>query len=213
MTLSGVIDISVPLGPLTPAWPGSAGARVTMTKTMAAGHDSNVSRLDCDVHTGTHVDAPSHFLAGGATVDALPLDVLIGPAFVASLPEAPAVTPEVLSGLGLPSGTSRLLLRTGNSRLWSSGPTGFRTDFVALTAEAARWLVDRHVRLIGVDYLSVQRYGDGPLTHRTLLGAGIVIVEGLDLSGVAPGPYELICLPLRLAGAEGAPARAVLRRL
>jgi arylformamidase len=208
-----MIDISVPLGPLTPAWPGSAGIRLTRTKTLAAGDDSNSSRLDCDVHAGTHVDAPAHFLADGAEVDALPLDVLVGPAFVASLPEAQSVSAVDLSGLHLPQGTSRLLLKTRNSGLWSAHPGEFRTDYVALTADAAQWLVDRHVQLVGVDYLSVQRYGDSARTHQVLLAAGVVIVEGLDLSRVAAGPYELICLPLRLTGAEGAPARAVLRRL
>ena len=159
------------------------------------------------------MDAPAHFLADGAAVDALPLDVLVGPAFVASLPEAESVSAVDLAGLHLPQGTSRLLLKTRNSGLWSAHPGEFRTDYVALTADAAQWLVDRHVRLVGVDYLSVQRYGDSPRTHQLLLAAGVVIVEGLDLSRVAAGPYELICLPLRLTGAEGAPARAVLRRL
>ena len=209
--MTEVIDISVPLGPLLPTWPGSSGIRVTQTKSLAAGDDNTSSRLDCDVHAGTHVDAPAHFVAGGAPVDALPLDVLIGPAFVASLPEARAVTATDLAGLRLPKGTSRLLLRTANSALWSAHPGQFRRDYAALTADAAQWVVDHHVRLIGVDYLSVQRYGDDAQTHRILLSAGVVIVEGLDLSRVEPGTYELICLPLRLVGAEGAPARAVLR--
>lgn len=211
--MNSVIDISVPLGPLTPAWPGSTRLRLTRTKALAAGDDSNVSRLDCDVHTGTHVDAPAHFLPDGASVDALPLDVLIGPAFVAFLPEVASVSTADLAALRLPVGVSRLLLKTSNSALWSTGSGEFRKDFVALTPDAARWLVDRHIRLVGVDYLSVQRYGDGPQTHQVLLAAGVVIIEGLDLSRVQTGPYELVCLPLKLSGAEGAPARAVLRRL
>ena len=113
----------------------------------------------------------------------------------------------------LPNGTTRLLLHTRNSELWERGVTEFRKDFVALTSDAAQWLVDQGIRLIGVDYLSVHRYGDGPLTHQILLRAGIIIVEGLNLTDVAPGKYELICLPLRLDGADGAPARAVLRKL
>jgi arylformamidase len=180
---------------------------------MAKGDNNNVSRLECGVHTGTHVDAPWHFLEEGSTVERLPLDVMIGEAFVAYLPQADVVTAETLTGLALPTGTTRLLLRTRNSELWERGVTEFREDFVALTSDAVHWLVDQGIRLIGVDYLSVHRHGDGPLIHQILLRAGVVIVEGLNLAGVEPGKYELICLPLRLNGADGAPARAVLRRL
>ncbi len=208
-----MIDISVPLGPALPVWPGSASVRVSRTSSLAAGHDNTSSRLDCDVHAGTHVDAPAHYLPEGATVDELPLDVLIGPATVAGLPQARDISSADLSGLDLPPGTRRLLLKTSNSALWSDRPGVFCKDYAALTPDGAEWLVDHEIRLIGMDYLSIQRYGDGPHTHRILLGAGVVIVEGLDLSRVEPGQYELICLPLRLAGVEGAPARAVLRRL
>lgn len=180
---------------------------------LSAGDANNVSRLDCDVHIGTHVDAPWHFLEDGATVEQLPLDIMIGPATVAYLSEVSAVHASDLADLALPQGTKRLLLRTRNSELWAAGVTEFREDYVALAADAARWLVDQGIRLIGVDYLSVQRYKDSPLTHQILLVAGVIIIEGLNLANVQPGAYELICLPLRLVGADGAPARAVLRRL
>lgn len=180
---------------------------------LEAGNQANVSRLDCDVHVGTHVDAPWHFLKNGATVEQLPLDILIGPAIVAYLPGASAITASDLADLALPTGTKRLLLRTSNSELWAAGVTEFRTDYVALTADAARWVVDQSIYLIGVDYLSVQRYEDDPLTHQILLEAGVIILEGLNLAGVRPGVYELICLPIHLVGADGAPARVVLRRV
>ncbi len=182
-------------------------------RNMINGDKCNDSDLSCNLHTGTHVDAPLHFLADGADVTALALDTLIGPAVVAALPEVDVITADDLERLALPPHTRRLLLRTRNSESWSRGDREFHRDFVALTADAAHWVVARGIQLIGVDYLSVQRFHDGPETHITLLQAGVVILEGLNLSQVVPGDYELICLPLKLAGAEGAPARTVLRML
>jgi len=210
---SEIVDISVPLLPEMPVWPGDGGIRIVPVKRMATGDTNNLSRLDCAVHAGTHVDAPWHFLENGSTVEQLPLDAMIGEAFVAYLPEVDVITADTLARLALPEDTTRLLLHTRNSELWETGVSEFRKDFVALRSDAAQWLVDHGIRLIGVDYLSVHRYGDGPLTHQILLRAAIIIVEGLNLAGVAAGKYELICLPLRLNGADGAPARAVLRRL
>jgi arylformamidase len=206
-----IIDISVPLQPQMPIWPGSVGFQLLPTMRLEAGDPANVSRLDCDLHVGTHVDAPWHFVENGITVERLSLDILIGPAIVAYLPQVDAVTAGDLTDLGLPSGTKRLLLRTRNSDWWVAGVHEFRKDYVALTADAARWVVKQGIRLIGVDYLSVQRYDDSPLTHRILLEAGVIILEGLNLASVQPGTYELICLPLCLVGAEGAPSRAILR--
>lgn len=180
---------------------------------LEAGDPANVSRLDCDVHVGTHLDVPRHFLEDGATVEQVPLDILVGSAIVAHLPEVDSITASCLADLSLPPGTERFLLRTRNSEFWAAGVTEFRKDYVALTADAARWAVDQGIRLIGVDYLSVQRYDDSPLTHKIFLEAGVIILEGLNLAGVQPGAYELICLPIHLVGAEGAPARAVLRVL
>jgi arylformamidase len=196
-----------------PTWPDSVGLRLVRTMSLEAGDKANVSRLDCDVHMGTHVDAPWHFLKDGFTVDAMSLDVLIGPAVVGYLPDASVLTPSELADLNLPSSTKRLLLRTRNSELWAAGVTEFRKDYVALSAAAARWVVDRGIRLVGIDYLSVQCYEDNPLTHKILMKAGVIIVEGLNLIDVQPGLYELICLPIRLVGADGAPVRAVLREL
>ena len=206
-------DISLTLSPQLPRWPGSPPLELTRRRDMARGDHVNDSVLRCGVHGGTHVDAPVHFLADGADVTQLALDALIGPAVVAALPAVDAVTARELEGLSLPADTRRLLLRTRNSEGWRREEREFRADFVALTADAARWVVDRGLRLIGVDYLSVQRFRDDPQTHITLLQADVVILEGLNLAEVEPGAYELIALPLKLAGADGAPARAVLRTL
>ena len=211
--LADIIDITVPLQSDMPVWPGCAGIRVRPTMRLEEGDSANVSRLYCNLHTGTHVDAPKHFLQNGTTVEQLPLDILVGPSFVACLLGAVDVTPGNLTDLNLPPGVKRLLLRTRNSELWAAETTEFREDYVALTPEAAQWIVDHGISLIGVDYLSVQRYGDGSVTHQILLSAGTIILEGLNLSDVQPGLYELICLPLRLVNAEAAPARAILRRI
>jgi arylformamidase len=209
--MTTLVDISVPLRSTMPTWPGSVGLTLTQTQTIAGGADANVSRLDTDVHMGTHVDAPWHFLPDGATVEHMALGDLIGPAWVAYLPGIQAVTASDLNAAGIPAGTRRLLLHTDNSERWGT-ETEFHADFVALTADAARWIVDRGIRLIGNDYLSVQRFHDGPETHRLLLDAGVILLEGLNLAGVTAGCWELICLPLKLVGADGAPARAVLGR-
>ena len=169
--------------------------------------------LSCSVHTGTHIDAPSHYVQGGTTVDGVPLDVLIGPAFVGGLPGVNEVSRTDLEQLEVPKHAKRLLLRTRNSNLWAQEITEFMTDYVALTPEAAEWVVERGIRVIGVDYLSVQRFHDTePTTHRTLLEAGVIIIEGLNLAEVRSGLYQLICLPMKIAGADGAPARTVLVR-
>jgi arylformamidase len=211
--LEKIIDITVPLTTDMPIWPGFKGIRITPTMRMDEGDLYNASRLDLNLHTGTHVDAPRHFVQNGSTVEHLSLDVLIGPSYVAYLPDAADVMPHNLTDLNLPPGIERLLLRTRNSELWAAKTTEFKKDFVALTHEAAQWIVDKKIRLIGVDYLSVQRFADDSRTHQILLGADTVVLEGLNLSNVKTGFYELTCLPLRLVGAEAAPARAILRQI
>jgi len=208
-----IIDISVSLCEVMPVYPGNAGFKMSLVEAIAKGDAANVGAINTGVHNGTHVDAPWHFISDGPTVDKLDPEKLIGAAYVGYLPDLSMVTAQELTALNLPAGTTRLLLRTANSNLWAEGILEFQKDYVALTADAAQWVVDRGIQLIGVDYLSVQRFGDSPTTHQILLGAGIVVVEGLNLSGVQPGAYELICLPLKIAGADGAPARAVLRTL
>lgn len=195
-----------------PTWPSSVGMRLSRTLDMSAGDAVNVSRLDMDVHCGTHVEAPLHFLADGNALEAYPLDTFSGSAYVARLPDVTAISASELTELALPPGTERLLLRTANSDLWQS-PQPFRTDYIALLADAAEWIVERGIRLVGIDYLSIQRYDDDPETHRILMRAGVAILEGLNLSRVDAGTYHLNAFPLRIAGAEAAPVRAVLEPL
>ena len=193
-----IIDISIPIGPDTPVWPGDPPVLIEPVARVADGDAADVSRLALGTHTGTHVDPPAHFLPGTPTVDALPLDVLVGPVVVAGFPAGP-IDGEALETGAVAEGTTRLLLKTG-------GDSGL------LTPDGAHWLVERGVRLVGADTLSIEPETEDYPVHRILLGAGVVIVEGLDLSTVDPGAYQLVCLPLRIAGGDGAPARAVLIR-
>jgi arylformamidase len=206
-----LIDVSLGIGPDLLTWPGDPGVAVEHTARIARGDAANVSELRLGSHTGTHVDPPVHFLDGRPSIDELPLELFHGEAVVADLNAADAIGPTELERLRLPAGTERLLCRTRNSGLWSRRPVEFPEDYVAVTPDGARWLVERGVRLVGVDFLSVERDGppDFPV-HRTLLGNGTIIVEGLDLSGVEPGRYTFVCLPLRIVGGDGAPARAAL---
>ena len=157
------------------------------------------------------MDAPRHFFSEEPGVDNLALSVLVGPAQVATIEGVLRVTADLLTTLQLPEGVERLILKTDNSRLWTEQPTTFQPDYVALTHDAADWVVERGIKLIGIDYHSVQLFDDKvPYTHERLLGAGVVIVETLNLTGVAPGSYLLACLPVKITGADGAPARAIL---
>jgi len=203
-----LIDVSVALERPIPTWPGSRGHRTFRTMAIESGDAANVTQLEMDVHAGTHVESSLHFLAEGQPLASVPLGELVGPALVVEI-VGPAVTPALLEQAGIPSGTTRLLLKTTNSALWH-GDGAFDRHYVALTAEAARWLVEREVSVVGIDYLSVQRFEDTPETHRILMRAGITIIEGLDLTDASPGAYELVCLPLRLGQAEAAPARVIL---
>ncbi|HLG74405.1 MAG TPA: cyclase family protein [Chloroflexota bacterium] len=206
-----IIDISLPLSTDIPVWPGDPKLRLDRLKDLASGDGVTVSHLSMCVHTGTHIDAPAHFLEGGAYLRDLDLTPFIGPAQVVHIADVDAVTPEHLERLSLAASTERLLVRTRNSELWRAADKNFRSDFVAFTSEAAEWLAERRLQLVGIDYLSVQRFQDpAPTTHELLLGAGTVLLEGLNLMDVAPGRYQLCCLPLSIPEAEGAPARAVL---
>jgi arylformamidase len=211
--MSKMIDVSVPLSASMPVWPGSMGLRVFSYRRLEKGDSANVSYLECDIHVGTHVDAPLHFVKGGASIDEIPLDVLCGRALVVALSQRNAIKADDLAALSIPEDTKRLLLKTPNSELWKAGRQDFDPGYVALSADGAKWIVERGIHLVGIDCLSVQPYGDKPETHEILLGAGVPIIEGLNLADVIPGWYELICLPVKLIGTEGAPARVVLRPL
>ncbi len=206
-----IYDISLPILPGMPVWPGDPQVIMDRVGNMDEGADANVTHLSMSVHTGTHVDAPYHFMGGeAATVDLLSLKLLTGRAYVLHLPDIDLITADVLEQADIPPRTRRLLFRTRNSDHWGNPSHEFHTNFVAINSDGAQHLVDRGVKLVGVDYLSVAPYGDSTPTHRILLSAGMLIVEGLDLSGVSQGRYTLHCLPLKLVGCDGAPARAIL---
>ena len=207
-----VHDISLTLRGRMPVYPGEATPLLEPTSDMERGASYNVSRLTISTHTGTHIDAPRHFLRGGTPVDQIPVDVLVGPAFVVEMPVDQEITAADLEAAAIPLGAERILFKTRNSRLLDD--ENFRRDFVYLTLDAVHWLVERGVRLVAIDYLSVEQMDADPnIVHQTLLQAGMVIVEGADLRRVAPGPYLLACLPLKVEGDDGSPVRAVLVEL
>jgi arylformamidase len=208
--MKAIYDITLPISESLTVWPGDPPVHITHPLHLDKGDMATVSRLDMGAHTGTHVDAATHFIPGGSGVDALDLNLLVGPALVVHALEADALSAEVLAGLGIPHGTERVLFRTRNSDRWARGEKEFDRRFVAITEDGARWLIARDIRLVGVDYLSVAPFDDVAPTHRVLLGAGVIPVEGLNLSGVAQGVYQLACLPLKIVGSDGAPARAIL---
>ena len=205
-----IYDVSLSISESTIVWPGDPGVHIVQTSHLDRGDVSTVSRLDIGAHTGTHVDAPAHFIQGGAGVDSMDLSALVGLALVAEAREVDILTADVLAELAIPLGTERVLLRTRNSDLWTQNKDEFYEDFVAISEDGARWLVERGIRLIGVDYLSVGPFAGPAPTHRLLLEAGVILVEGLNLSSVRPGMYQFVCLPLKIVGADGAPARAIL---
>lgn len=208
-----MIDISIPLHEQSPIWPGSTGVHLDWTLRVERGEPSNLTRLDTDIHVGTHMEGGLHSFERGSSVDEIPLSACIGHAVVLYFPDADKIGKAELEQAGISAGTERILLRTKNSLLWAKGETVFHEDFVGLTTDGARYLVERGVRLVGNDYLSVAKFTDGPAVHDILLKAGITIIEGLNLHNVVPGEYQLVCLPISLPGREAAPARAVLLSL
>jgi len=202
-----ILDVSIPIRTRMPIYPANPGVALRRIDAIADGAVANVSAVDLGAHTGTHVDAPNHFLDGAGGVDTVALAPLIGPAVVV---DATAVDKTLdaaaVAAAGVPAGAERVLFKTRNSQLWEQDE--FSEDFVSFDASGARALLDAGVRLVGIDYLSI---GD-PGAHRALLGADVAVVEGLDLRAAEPGPYQLVCLPLKLVGSDGGPARAVLLR-
>jgi arylformamidase len=205
-----IYDISIPISNAMPVYPGDPPVRIEPQAQIAKGDMVNVSHLAFGNHTGTHVDPPLHFIPGGNTVDQLDLNVLCGPACVVDFTHIERViTANDFAGANLPNDVIRILCKTRNSHLWERAD--FQKGFVALDGDAAQWLVAHGVKLIGIDYLSIEPFGARePRVHLSLLGAGVIIVEGLNLHTIAPGTYTLICLPLKIKDGDGAPARAVL---
>jgi arylformamidase len=207
-----VHDVSAPLGPGLPSWPGQDALRRHLSTDVSQGDSASVSQLSLGAHTGTHVDAPCHFIPGAPGIEALMPDALVGPAMVVGLEHLRGpITAAALDAAGLPDGIERLLAKTANSG-WSAG-SSFRENFIAFEQSGAQWCLDRGMRLVGIDYLSIEPFGSGRIghpVHMDFLSAGVVIVEGLELARVAPGPYLLAALPLLIPGSDGAPARVVL---
>ncbi|HEX5889197.1 MAG TPA: cyclase family protein [Pyrinomonadaceae bacterium] len=211
-----IYDLSVPLSSALPTYPGDPGIQIQDWSKLANGDAANVSALSFGAHTGTHVDAPAHFLEGTRRVESLDLEVLIGEAEVVQVPEVLRVIDEEFVTANCAAGSKRILFKTRNSAFWTGDFTEFRTDFTYLTLQAAQVLVDLGVKLVGIDYLSIEKFNSKDHeVHHALLSREVIIVEGLNLAGVPAGKYELICLPLRLRSnlGDGAPARAVLRTI
>ncbi|MCX6604387.1 MAG: cyclase family protein [Acidobacteria bacterium] len=204
-------DISIPSFDGMVNWPGDARVDMKRVMSMADGAECNVTRLNMSVHTGTHMDAPGHFIADGVTMEAWPPESTIGRCRVIEIMDPTSVTAAELAPHDLQAG-ERVLFKTENSRQRRLAEPVFFEPFVYVAEDAAKLMVEKGVRAVGVDYLSVGGFfKDGTETHVALLGAGVWVIEGLDLSSVAPGEYELNCVPLKLVGADGAPCRALLR--
>jgi arylformamidase len=205
-----LLDVTVPLRDSIPTFPGNPEFAFEPIKRIAEGGSSNVSRLVMGTHTGTHVDAPKHFIDDGASIDELALNLLIGRARVIEIGKRGPITADDLAAAGLREDL-RVLLRTPNSALWNS--SAFHEDYAHLTDDAARYLVEQGVKLVGIDYLSIEQFKKpGAPAHRTLLSNGVIIIEGLNLAEADAGMYEMYCLPLPVVGGDGAPARVILKR-
>ena len=205
-------DISLTIAEDLPVWPGDPKIELKKISQIDNGEEANVTHLSSCVHIGTHVDAPDHFLGNGETVENLSLDLLVGPALVVEVPVEGQITAMDLQSITIPEGTKRLLIKTANSQIWAEGLKEFKEDFIAIEADAAEYLVNQGVEVVGVDYLSVAPFADPAPTHQILLKAGTLIIEGLNLSEIVPGEYTLYCLPLKIKGSDGAPARVLLQK-
>ena len=203
-----IFDISIGIDENLPLWPGDPELRLQWAANIEQGDLVNLTELSMGIHTGTHIDAPLHFLPNGKPIDSLSLNVFVGEAQVVAIPQnVNLITVDILQDV-CEINAARILFKTKNSQLWETSK--FQQDYVALEASAAQWLVDQGVQLVGIDYLSIAPFKDPAPTHETLLNNEVVIVESLDLRLVKPGIYTLICLPLKLVGREAAPARAIL---
>lgn len=204
-------DVSLTIRPGMVVWPGDPAVDIFRQDKIEEGANANVSFMGIGVHTGTHVDAPYHFLQDGKTVDTLPLDVLVGKVLVVELDDTVnEINHEVVEPLRHRHGIERILFKTRNSRYWLETGNEFHEDFIGISADGAQSLVEIGTRLVGIDYLSIAPFRKSRPTHEILLRANMVVIEGLNLSGILPGEYSLYCLPLKLLNSDGAPARVIL---
>ncbi|WMJ73297.1 cyclase family protein [Cytophagaceae bacterium ABcell3] len=205
------IDITYPITNGMAHWPGDVDVQVDKLSDMDKGNEANVTKVSMSAHTGTHMDAPKHFINQGKTLDHLPFDALIGPVKVIPISNKTSITQEELTKHNLRPG-ERILFKTANSETdWTRKP--FNEGFVYISTEAGLYMVEKGIRTIGIDYLSVGGMQNGPELHRILLEKEIWLIEGLDLRNVSPGNYEMVCLPIKIAEADGAPVRALLKKI
>lgn len=206
------IDITYSISNNMPKWPGSKGIDFEFYVKMPEANN-NTSSFRIDTHLGTHIDAPLHFVEHGKSVDTVALEKLIGKAYVVEMYGIKSISSKDLEYANIPLECKKLLLKTDNQTYWQSGESAFQEDFTSIDASGAQWVVDRGIELIGIDYLSIQRYHDSADTHQILLNNEVVILETINLNEVFEGWYELFCLPLKIVGLEGSPVRAILKKL
>ena len=209
-----IYDISVPITPDMPVWPGDPAVDLQQVSAISSGESANVTHLFMSAHTGTHIDAPKHFIDNGKTIGQIPLEKLVGEVLVMQIDDSENVISDLVlqshPGIDLLEDAQKVLFRTRNSKLWHQSPSEFRKDYVGIDASGAEFLANIGLDLIGIDYLSIAPYDETLTPHQILLAEDIVLLEGLDLSNVPTGIYELYCLPIHLPGCEGAPARVIL---
>lgn len=208
-----IIDISVPLSPELPVWPGDQKIEINQHFKIEKTGDANLTSIKMSSHTGTHIDAPLHFVKDGKTTAEIPLEKLVGNCLVVDCCGLTKITADDLNKLNIPTATGKLLFKTDNSILWVNPKHTFQKNYCALTADAAQWVVDHNIHLVGIDYASIQLFTDPADTHVILLSSEVVILENLDLRFVDSVEYRLICLPLKIEGVEGTVARAILEEV
>lgn len=205
------IDVSIPVSSALPVWPGDPIPKLTWLSQLRRGDEVNLSKIDMSLHSGTHIDAPSHFIDGGQTIDEIPLELLIGVVQVISVPKELKVIDDRFLDLLDPDIQENIFFKTNNSIDHLLYDKHFTKDFVAIDPSGAKWLVDHKKKVIGIDYLSVAPFWDSTEPHKILLGANVMVVEGLDLCKIEEGKYHFICLPIKIKGREAAPARVVMK--
>ncbi len=206
-------DVSVLIETDMPVWPGDDPVQLYRRNKIEDGKNANVSFLALSVHTGTHIDAPFHFIPEGAPIEQIPMDLLIGEAQVIEIPdEVKVIDSQILKHAGMQHGVTRILFKTSNSKYWEREEKEFKKEFVAISEDGAKWLADFGIKTIGIDYLSIAPFGNSRPTHTILLSKSILVIEGLNLTNIDPGIWMMYCLPLKLKGADGAPARVVLTK-
>ena len=205
-----IIDISVPIDDKAPLWPGNIGPKTKRLSNMENGSEYNETSIEMNVHTGTHIDAPLHFIKNGQSIDKMNPSIFIGSVFIVHLPDVREITAKDLEKINLPKNVNRILFKTSNSLLWNKDNSEFEKEYVGITSDAATWLVEKKITLVGIDYISIATFKETVGVHNILLKEGIAVLEAINLINVEEGNYKLVCLPIKITNAEGAPARAVL---